>query len=71
MHNDVILSILIEIAGYEPVALNSFLPVLKEIGERFPYLIGQMARIYGTVGRVDEVSLTFFFPSITLNSFGT
>ncbi|XP_020925368.1 ventricular zone-expressed PH domain-containing protein homolog 1 isoform X1 [Sus scrofa] len=54
MHNDVILSILIEIAGYEPVALNSFLPVLKEIGERFPYLIGQMARIYGTVGRVDE-----------------
>ncbi|XP_007941738.1 ventricular zone-expressed PH domain-containing protein homolog 1 [Orycteropus afer afer] len=53
-HNDVILNILIEIAGYEPVALNSFLPILKEIGERFPYLIGQMARIYGAVGRVDE-----------------
>uniref|UniRef100_A0A8C3YT47 Ventricular zone expressed PH domain containing 1 n=1 Tax=Catagonus wagneri TaxID=51154 RepID=A0A8C3YT47_9CETA len=53
-HNDVILSILIEIAGYEPVALNSFLPMLKEIGERFPYFIGQMARIYGAVGRVDE-----------------
>ncbi|XP_001103348.3 ventricular zone-expressed PH domain-containing protein homolog 1 isoform X1 [Macaca mulatta] len=53
-HNDIILSILIEIAGYEPVALNGFLPMLKEIGERFPYLIGQMARIYGTVGHVDE-----------------
>ncbi|XP_007447903.1 PREDICTED: ventricular zone-expressed PH domain-containing protein homolog 1 isoform X2 [Lipotes vexillifer] len=53
-HNDVILSILIEIAGYEPVALNSFLPMLKEIAERFPYLIGQMARIYGAVGHVDE-----------------
>ncbi|KAM8816967.1 ventricular zone-expressed PH domain-containing protein homolog 1 isoform 2-T2 [Rhynchonycteris naso] len=52
--NDVILNILIEIAGYEPVALNSSLPMLKEIGERFPYLIGQMARIYGAVGRVDE-----------------
>ncbi|XP_058412433.1 ventricular zone-expressed PH domain-containing protein homolog 1 [Diceros bicornis minor] len=53
-HNDVILNILIEIAGYEPEALNSFLPVLKETGERFPYLIGQMARIYGAVGHVDE-----------------
>nr|XP_045242659.1 ventricular zone-expressed PH domain-containing protein homolog 1 isoform X3 [Macaca fascicularis] len=53
-HNDIILNILIEIAGYEPVALNGFLPMLKEIGERFPYLIGQMARIYGTVGHVDE-----------------
>ncbi|XP_006868002.1 PREDICTED: ventricular zone-expressed PH domain-containing protein homolog 1 isoform X1 [Chrysochloris asiatica] len=53
-HNDVILNILIEIAGYEPVALNGFLPILREIGERFPYLIGQMARIYGAVGRVDE-----------------
>ncbi|XP_053456796.1 ventricular zone-expressed PH domain-containing protein homolog 1 [Nycticebus coucang] len=53
-HNDIILNTLIEIAGYEPVALNSFLPMLKEIGERFPYLIGQMARIYGAVGHVDE-----------------
>uniref|UniRef100_A0A7N5KPM6 Ventricular zone expressed PH domain containing 1 n=1 Tax=Ailuropoda melanoleuca TaxID=9646 RepID=A0A7N5KPM6_AILME len=53
-HNDVILNILIEIAGYEPVALNSFLPMLKEIGEKFPYLLGQMARIYGAVGHVDE-----------------
>uniref|UniRef100_A0A4W2HNT3 Ventricular zone expressed PH domain containing 1 n=1 Tax=Bos indicus x Bos taurus TaxID=30522 RepID=A0A4W2HNT3_BOBOX len=53
-HNDIILSILIEIAGYEPMALNSFLPMLKEIAERSPYLIGQMARIYGAVGHVDE-----------------
>uniref|UniRef100_A0A2K6TRQ2 Ventricular zone expressed PH domain containing 1 n=1 Tax=Saimiri boliviensis boliviensis TaxID=39432 RepID=A0A2K6TRQ2_SAIBB len=53
-HTDIILNILIEIASYEPVTLNSFLPMLKEIGERFPYLIGQMARIYGAVGHVDE-----------------
>ncbi|XP_063578368.1 ventricular zone-expressed PH domain-containing protein homolog 1 isoform X11 [Pongo abelii] len=55
-HNDIILNILIEIAGYEPVALNGFLPMLKEIGERFPYLTGQMARIYGAVGHVDEAA---------------
>uniref|UniRef100_A0A8C5KHV5 Ventricular zone expressed PH domain-containing 1 n=1 Tax=Jaculus jaculus TaxID=51337 RepID=A0A8C5KHV5_JACJA len=53
-HNGIILNILIEISGYEPLALNSFLPMLKEIGERFPYLIGQMARIYGAVGHMDE-----------------
>ncbi|XP_008835675.1 ventricular zone-expressed PH domain-containing protein homolog 1 isoform X2 [Nannospalax galili] len=53
-HNDIILNVLIEIASYEPLALNSFLPMLKEIGERFPYLTGQMARIYGAVGHVDE-----------------
>ncbi|XP_057613247.1 ventricular zone-expressed PH domain-containing protein homolog 1 isoform X2 [Chionomys nivalis] len=53
-HNDFILNILIEIAGYEPLALSSFLPVLKEIGERFPYLAGQIARIFGAVGHVDE-----------------
>lgn len=53
-HNDVILNILIEIVGYEPLALNSFLPMLKEISERLPYLIGQVARIYGAVGHVDE-----------------
>lgn len=71
-HNDIILNILIEIAGYDPVALHSFLPRLKEIGEGFPYLIGQMARIYGAVGHVDEVSLAFFFfLSISLNSSGT
>ncbi|XP_023555468.1 ventricular zone-expressed PH domain-containing protein homolog 1 isoform X1 [Octodon degus] len=53
-HNDIILNILIEIAGYDPAALSSFLPTLKEIGERFPCLIGQMVRIYGAVGHVDE-----------------
>ncbi|XP_077899633.1 ventricular zone-expressed PH domain-containing protein homolog 1 isoform X5 [Ictidomys tridecemlineatus] len=53
-HNDVILNILTEISGYEPAALDSFLPRLKEIGERFPGLIGQLARIYGAVGLVDE-----------------
>lgn len=53
-HNDYILNILIEIAGCEPLALSSFLPMLKEIGERVPYLTGQIARIFGAVGHVDE-----------------
>ncbi|XP_052036356.1 ventricular zone-expressed PH domain-containing protein homolog 1 isoform X3 [Apodemus sylvaticus] len=53
-YNDIILNILMEIASHEPLALNSFLPVLKEIAEQFPYLTGQMARIFGAVGHVDE-----------------
>ncbi|XP_035302707.1 ventricular zone-expressed PH domain-containing protein homolog 1 isoform X3 [Cricetulus griseus] len=53
-HNDFILNILIEIAGYEPLTLSGFLPMLKEIGERFPYLTGQIARIFGAVGHADE-----------------
>ncbi|XP_059587050.1 ventricular zone-expressed PH domain-containing protein homolog 1 isoform X5 [Alligator mississippiensis] len=53
-HNDIILNILIEISDYEPVALASSLPMLKEIGESFPSLIGQMAKIFGAVGHLDE-----------------
>lgn len=58
-NSDVILNILLEIAVSDPAALGSFLPMLKEIGERFPYLVGQTARIFGAVGHVDEVSLAF------------
>ncbi|XP_006016529.1 ventricular zone-expressed PH domain-containing protein homolog 1 isoform X1 [Alligator sinensis] len=53
-HNDIILNILIEISDYEPVALASSLPMLKEIGESFPSLIGQMSKIFGAVGHLDE-----------------
>ncbi|XP_060053585.1 ventricular zone-expressed PH domain-containing protein homolog 1 isoform X2 [Erinaceus europaeus] len=53
-HSDVILNILIEISGYEPAALDSFLSALREIAERSSYLVGQVARIYGAVGHVDE-----------------
>ncbi|XP_040830868.1 ventricular zone-expressed PH domain-containing protein homolog 1 isoform X1 [Ochotona curzoniae] len=53
-NSDVILNILLEIAVSDPAALGSFLPMLKEIGERFPYLVGQTARIFGAVGHVDE-----------------
>ncbi|XP_050758522.1 ventricular zone-expressed PH domain-containing protein homolog 1 isoform X3 [Gymnogyps californianus] len=53
-HSDVILNILIEISTYEPTALATFLPMLKEIGESFPSLIGQTAKIFGAVGRIDE-----------------
>ncbi|XP_060053586.1 ventricular zone-expressed PH domain-containing protein homolog 1 isoform X3 [Erinaceus europaeus] len=56
-HSDVILNILIEISGYEPAALDSFLSALREIAERSSYLVGQVARIYGAVGHVDEVLL--------------
>ncbi|NXK35056.1 MELT protein, partial [Piprites chloris] len=53
-HSDLILNILIEISSYEPTALAPFLPTLKEIGESFPGLIGQTAKIFGAVGHIDE-----------------
>ncbi|NWU97921.1 MELT protein, partial [Upupa epops] len=53
-HSDVILTILTEISSYEPMALAAFLPAMKEIGESFPSLIGQTAKIFGAVGRTDE-----------------
>ncbi|XP_061493127.1 ventricular zone-expressed PH domain-containing protein homolog 1 isoform X2 [Rhineura floridana] len=53
-HNDIILNILIEISEYEPEVLTNLLPTLKEIGESFPNLIGQTAKIYGAVGHIDE-----------------
>lgn len=54
-NNDIILNILIEISGYAPEVLANFLPTLKEIGDSFPSLIGQTAKIYGAVGLIDEV----------------
>ncbi|KAI1236040.1 hypothetical protein IHE44_0002135 [Lamprotornis superbus] len=53
-HNEVILNILLEISSYEPAALAPFLPTLREIGETFPTLIGQTAKIFGAVGHLDE-----------------
>ncbi|KFP85765.1 PREDICTED: ventricular zone-expressed PH domain-containing protein homolog 1, partial [Apaloderma vittatum] len=53
-HSDSILNILLEISSYEPAALATFLPALKEIGESFPSLIGQTAKIFGAVGHIDE-----------------
>ncbi|KAM9231696.1 ventricular zone-expressed PH domain-containing protein homolog 1 isoform 2-T2 [Leptosomus discolor] len=53
-HSDIILNILIEISSYGPTALAPFLPMLKEIGESFPSLIGQTAKIFGAVGHIDE-----------------
>ncbi|NXE10268.1 MELT protein, partial [Lophotis ruficrista] len=53
-HSDVVLNILVEISSYEPTALAAFLPMLKEIGESFPSLIGQTAKIFGAVGHIDE-----------------
>ncbi|NWW18321.1 MELT protein, partial [Falcunculus frontatus] len=53
-HSEVILNILLEISSYEPAALAPFLPTLREIGESFPTLIGQTAKIFGAVGHLDE-----------------
>uniref|UniRef100_G1NDX6 Ventricular zone expressed PH domain containing 1 n=1 Tax=Meleagris gallopavo TaxID=9103 RepID=G1NDX6_MELGA len=53
-HSDIILNILTEVSGYDPAALAAFLPELKEVGESFPHLIGQTAKIFGAVGHVDE-----------------
>ncbi|NXH20495.1 MELT protein, partial [Bucco capensis] len=54
IHSDIILNILIDIASSEPTALATFLPMLKEIGESFPSLIGQTAKIFGAVGHINE-----------------
>ncbi|XP_015265039.1 PREDICTED: ventricular zone-expressed PH domain-containing protein homolog 1 [Gekko japonicus] len=53
-NNDIILNILIEISGYAPEVLANLLPILKEIGDSFPSLIGQTAKLYGAVGLIDE-----------------
>ncbi|NWV08930.1 MELT protein, partial [Ptilonorhynchus violaceus] len=53
-HSEAILNILLEISSYEPAALAPFLPTLREIGESFPSLIGQTAKIFGAVGHLDE-----------------
>ncbi|NXO85798.1 MELT protein, partial [Sitta europaea] len=53
-HSEVILNILLEISSYEPAALAPFLPTLREMGESFPSLIGQTAKIFGAVGHLDE-----------------
>ncbi|KAM3932192.1 ventricular zone-expressed PH domain-containing protein homolog 1 [Leptodactylus fuscus] len=54
-YSDIVLNILLDISSYEPLTLAGSLSALKGIGEHFPCLIGQIAKIYGAVGRVDEV----------------
>ncbi|XP_053567766.1 ventricular zone-expressed PH domain-containing protein homolog 1 [Bombina bombina] len=53
-YSEIILNILIELSTYEPLSLASSLSTLKDIGENFPNLIGQIAKIYGALGQVDE-----------------
>ncbi|XP_044145306.1 ventricular zone-expressed PH domain-containing protein homolog 1 [Bufo gargarizans] len=54
-YSDIVVNILLDISSYEPMTLAGSLSVLKGIGEHFPCLIGQIAKIYGAVGRVDEM----------------
>ncbi|XP_041126196.1 ventricular zone-expressed PH domain-containing protein homolog 1-like isoform X2 [Polyodon spathula] len=56
--NDSVLNILLEMSLTEPAAVASFLPNLKAVGEDFPNLLGQIAKIYGAVGHVDETTET-------------
>ncbi|KFV62567.1 Ventricular zone-expressed PH domain-containing protein 1 [Dryobates pubescens] len=53
-HTDLILNILLDISSYAPAALATFLPMLEEVGEGSPSLIGQTAKIFGAVGHLDE-----------------
>ncbi|XP_072264121.1 ventricular zone-expressed PH domain-containing protein homolog 1 [Pyxicephalus adspersus] len=53
-YSDIILNILLDISSYEPLTLTGSLSTLKEVGEHFPGLIGQIAKIYGAVGHVNE-----------------
>ncbi|KAG9494166.1 hypothetical protein GDO78_001813 [Eleutherodactylus coqui] len=54
-YSDIVVNILLDISSYEPLTLAGSLSALKGIGEHFPCLIGQIAKIYGAVGRVDEM----------------
>ncbi|XP_068136945.1 ventricular zone-expressed PH domain-containing protein homolog 1 [Hyperolius riggenbachi] len=54
-YTDIILNILLDISSYEPLILTGSLSSLKEVGEHFPGLIGQIAKIYGAVGHVNEM----------------
>ncbi|KAM4771126.1 ventricular zone-expressed PH domain-containing protein homolog 1 [Rhinophrynus dorsalis] len=69
IYNGIILNIFIMISAYEPHVLVNSLPILKETGEHFPGLIGQIAKIYGAVGLVDEemakVCLTYLVNQLT------
>uniref|UniRef100_A0A8C4SDY0 Ventricular zone expressed PH domain-containing 1 n=1 Tax=Erpetoichthys calabaricus TaxID=27687 RepID=A0A8C4SDY0_ERPCA len=53
--NDSVLTILLEVSRSNPSAVASFLPRLKEVGEEFPSLLGQIAKIYGAIGHTNEV----------------
>ncbi|XP_069829956.1 ventricular zone-expressed PH domain-containing protein homolog 1 [Dendropsophus ebraccatus] len=53
-YSDIVVNILLDISLYEPLTLAGSLSALKGIAEHFPCLIGQIAKIYGAVGRVDE-----------------
>ncbi|XP_056420998.1 ventricular zone-expressed PH domain-containing protein homolog 1 isoform X2 [Hyla sarda] len=53
-YSEIVVNILLDISSYEPLTLAGSLSALKGIGEHFPCLIGQIAKIYGAVGRVDE-----------------
>uniref|UniRef100_A0A8C4SDW1 Ventricular zone expressed PH domain-containing 1 n=1 Tax=Erpetoichthys calabaricus TaxID=27687 RepID=A0A8C4SDW1_ERPCA len=52
--NDSVLTILLEVSRSNPSAVASFLPRLKEVGEEFPSLLGQIAKIYGAIGHTNE-----------------
>ncbi|KAM8954369.1 ventricular zone-expressed PH domain-containing protein homolog 1 [Pelodytes ibericus] len=68
-YSDIILNIFLEISAYEPLSLAGSLSTLKEIGDTFPSLIGQIAKIYGAVGHVNETlaktCLTFLVNQLT------
>ncbi|XP_069053371.1 ventricular zone-expressed PH domain-containing protein isoform X2 [Lepisosteus oculatus] len=52
--NDSILNVLVEISLCNPSVVAHYLPNLKAVGNEFPNLLGQIAKLYGAVGRTDE-----------------
>ncbi|XP_031758262.1 ventricular zone-expressed PH domain-containing protein homolog 1 isoform X2 [Xenopus tropicalis] len=68
-YSDIILNLFIDISAYEPHALAKSLSTLKDTGEHFPGLIGQIAKIYGAVGHLDEdtakICLTYLASQLT------
>uniref|UniRef100_A0A8C5N1Z0 Ventricular zone expressed PH domain containing 1 n=1 Tax=Leptobrachium leishanense TaxID=445787 RepID=A0A8C5N1Z0_9ANUR len=68
-YSDIILNIFYEISAYEPLSLAGSLSTLKDVGDDFPCLIGQIAKIYGAVGHADEtmakICLTYLVNQLT------
>lgn len=54
--SDALLGMLVDIAQVSPASLSPFLPALRIVGQQTPGLLGYVAKIYGAVGLIDEVS---------------
>ncbi|KAI4897482.1 hypothetical protein NFI96_024082 [Prochilodus magdalenae] len=55
--NDILLTVLVDLAQVSPTSLSPFLPTLRTVGQQTPGLLGHVAKIHGAVGLTNEVQL--------------